>query len=137
MTLYSVKNRPFFNSFFNEFLDEENNKKDCNCTPATNILEEDDKFVLELAVPGLKKENFSISLDDKLLNISSEVQDKEETDKNYNRREFAYGSFSRSFTVPKSVDNEKIGADYENGILRVTLPKKPEEAKIKKQISIN
>lgn len=135
MTLYSVKNRPFFNSFFNEFFDEDN-KRDCNCRPATNIIEEDDKFMLELAVPGLKKENFNINLDDKLLTISSEVEDeKDET--NYNRKEFGYGNFSRSFTVPKSVENEKITADYADGVLRITLPKKPEEAKIKKQITIN
>lgn len=137
MTLYRVKNRPFFNSFFNEFLDEENHKKDCNCRPATNIIEEDDKFVLELAVPGLKKENFNINLDDKLLTVYSDVEGKEGEEKTYNRKEFAYDNFSRSFTIPKSVDNEKIGADYDNGILRITLPKKPEEAKIKKQIAIN
>lgn len=138
MTLYKVKNRPFFNSFFNEFLDEEiHSKKNCFSRPAVNIIEADDKFVLEFAVPGLEKEDFEISLDDKMLTISTKEEKGSEDEKVYNRKEFSYQSFSRSFTVPKSVNNEEIGADYSNGILTITLPKKPEEAKIKKQIAIN
>lgn len=106
--------------------------------PAANILEHPDSFELDIAVPGLKKDDFKINLDNSILTISVEVEDQKLEDaKNYTRKEFYYGSFSRSFTLPKTVDLEKIRADYENGILKVMLPKR-EEAKIdmKKEIKI-
>ncbi len=106
--------------------------------PAVNIKEENDKFVLEMAAPGLKKDDFNINLDNYVLTISSEKKEETKDDKdNYTRREFLYTSFSRSFTLPKTVDIDKIKADYKNGILTVTLPKKEEEAKLTKQIKIS
>jgi HSP20 family protein len=106
--------------------------------PAVNIKEESDKFVLEMAAPGMKKDDFKINLDNYQLTISSEKKDeKEEKEDNYTRREFVYSSFSRSFTLPKSIDIEKIKADYKNGILNIVLPKKEEEAKLTKQIKIS
>ncbi len=106
--------------------------------PAVNIKEENDKFVLEMAAPGLKKDDFNINLDNYVLTISSEKKEEAKEDKdNYTRREFLYTSFSRSFTLPKTVDIDKIKADYKNGILTVTLPKKEEEAKLTKQIKIS
>ena len=106
--------------------------------PAVNIKEENDKFVLEMAAPGLKKDDFNINLDNYVLTISSEKKEEQKEDKdNYTRREFLYTSFSRSFTLPKTVDIDKIKADYKNGILTVTLPKKEEEAKLTKQIKIS
>ena len=106
--------------------------------PAVNIKEENDKFVLEMAAPGMKKDDFQINLDNYQLTISSEKkEEKKEQEDNYTRREFLYSSFSRSFTLPKTVDIEKIKADYKNGILSIVLPKKEEETKLTKQIKIS
>lgn len=101
--------------------------------PAVNIQETDQGFVLELAVPGRKKEDFKIELNEQTLRISSE-QRKEEAEKSedgrYTRREFAFQAFSRSFQLPQSIDNQAIEARYEAGILRIQLHKK-EEARVK------
>jgi len=109
------------------------------CDPSANIIEKPEGFELEIAAPGLKKEDFQINLDNSVLTISSEMEDeKREEGKNYSRREFYYGSFSRSFTLPKSVDTDKIKAEYTDGILKVELPKR-DEAKLdtKKEIKIS
>jgi len=122
----------FFDSDFNDFF----NRRFSD--PAANIFENPESFQLDLAAPGLKKDDFKIHLENNILTISSEVEDEKlEEGKNYTRKEYSYGSFSRSFTLPKIIDLEKIKADYENGILKVLLPKK-EEAKleIKKEIKI-
>lgn len=106
--------------------------------PAANIIDQNDSFVLEIAAPGMVKDDFKINLENNILSISAEVEDqKREEGKNYSRKEFYYGSFSRSFTLPKTIDLEKIQAEYEQGILKVTLPKK-EEARVemKKEIRI-
>ena len=106
--------------------------------PAVNIKEENDKFILEMAAPGMNKDDFKINLDNYQLTISSEQKkEKKEKEDNYTRREFVYSSFSRSFTLPKTIDIDKIKADYKNGILLLTLPKKEEEAKLTKQIKIS
>ncbi|MFX0558150.1 Hsp20/alpha crystallin family protein [Maribacter sp. CXY002] len=95
--------------------------------PKVNIKEGDSNFELELAVPGRTKEDFNIEVDDNVLTISSEVkQEKETKEDNYTRREFGYSSFRRSFTLPETVNTDKIGASYENGILKFDLPKKEE-----------
>ena len=126
-----------FQNFFDpDFLDHFNRK---GMDPLANILEHPDSFELELAAPGLKKEDFKIHLENNILTISSEVIDeKEEEEKNYTRKEFHYSSFSRSFTLPRTVELDKIKADYENGVLKVMLPKK-EDARldIKKEIKIS
>ena len=126
-----------FNNFFeNEYMDLWNRK---STDPSANIIENETSFALELAAPGLKKDDFKISLENNVLTISAEMNDeKREEGKNYTRREYYYGSFSRSFTLPRTIDLEKIQADYEYGILKVALPKK-EEAKVslKKEIRIS
>jgi HSP20 family protein len=126
----------FQNFFDNDFVDLFNRK---GLDPAANILEHPDSFELDLAAPGLKKDDFKIHLENNVLTISSEVQDeKEEEAKNYTRKEFHYSSFSRSFTLPRIVELDKIKADYENGILKVMLPKKDEaRLDIKKEIKIS
>lgn len=97
--------------------------------PAVNIKENDNDFVVELAAPGLKKEDFNIEVDKNILTISSEQKSEntiEENDGKYTRREFSFQSFKRSFTLPEIIDDNQIKANYENGVLKVELPKKEE-----------
>lgn len=99
--------------------------------PKVNVKETTDAYWVEMAVPGMKKSDFHIDLDNQLLSISTEVNQEEETkENNYTRQEFGYSSFKRTFTLPESVDDSKINASYNDGILSVHLPKK-EEAKRK------
>lgn len=99
--------------------------------PAVNVLESENAFKIELAAPGLKKEDFKVNIHENTLTISTEKKaETEETEGNYTRKEFNFASFKRSFTLPKSVDGEKIVATYTDGVLGLELPKK-EEAKPK------
>jgi len=106
--------------------------------PAANIIENSDSFQLEIAAPGMAKDDFKINLENNILTISAEIEDqKREEGKLYSRKEFYYGSFSRSFTLPKTINLDNIKADYENGILKINLPKKDEaKVEIKKEIRI-
>jgi len=113
---------------------EEN--ENCDFVPSTNVQEDENAYRLELSVPGFSKKDFKIDLEKNLLTISSEVkEEKKEENVNYTRKEFVYGNFCRSFTLPEIIEAENIKAEYKNGILLVTLPKK-EEVKIKKEIQI-
>lgn len=103
-----------------------NRWSESNYSPAANIIEGEKEFKLELAAPGFSKEDFRISLDKNILTVSSE-KETELKDENYTRYEFSYGRFSRSFALPKSIDTEQINASCDNGILRISLPKKKEE----------
>jgi len=109
-----------------------------NNLPAVNISEGKDDFRIEVAAPGLNKEDFKINLEHNVLTISSEKENKnEEKDGKYMRKEFSYSSFRRSFTLPDTINAEKISANHNDGILCITIPKK-EEAKVKpaRQIEI-
>ena len=107
------------------------NLKVGNGLPATNILNNEGDFVIEIAVPGMKKSDFKIDVDNDVLTISSEEKlENEKAATNYTRREFYYNSFKRSFTLPEITDSEKIVAKYEDGVLAISIPKK-EEAKPK------
>jgi HSP20 family protein len=98
-----------------------------NTFPAVNIRENEKDFELEIAVPGQKKEDFNIEVDENVLTISLENKNQGEVkDDNFTRREFSYSSFKRAFTLPETVNEEKINASYTDGILRFTLPKKEE-----------
>jgi len=100
-------------------------------TPAVNIIEGKDDFRIEVAAPGLDKADFRINVENNVLTISAEKEVKnEENDERFMRREFNYASFSRSFTLPDSMDTEKISAKHKDGVLNVVIPKK-EEAKEK------
>ncbi|WP_350290772.1 Hsp20/alpha crystallin family protein [uncultured Croceitalea sp.] len=95
--------------------------------PAVNIKENEADFELELAVPGFKKDDFKVEIDDNVLTISSEAKSENETKEgNYTRREFSFASFKRAFILPETIDEVKINANYEDGILRFSLPKKEE-----------
>jgi len=133
----------FFDRFFeNDMFDWSNrNFSTTNTTlPSVNIKEGTENFEVEMAAPGFTKKDFRIELNNDLLTISSEKQVENETKEGeqFTRREFSYQSFSRSFTLPVTVEGDKISAKYENGILKVNIPKK-EEAKPRpvKQISIS
>lgn len=132
-----------FEHFFENDLYDWSNRHFSNTDttlPSVNIKESTDAFEVELAAPGLDKKDFNIELNNDMLTISSEkrIENEIKEGQQFARREFSYQSFSRSFTLPNTVDNEKIRAKYENGILRVSIPKK-EEAKPKpaKQIDIS
>lgn len=106
--------------------------------PSVNIVEGKEDFRIEVAAPGLEKSDFNINLENNVLTISSEREDKkEEKEERYMRREFSYTSFNRSFSLPNSVDADKIVANHSNGVLSISIPKR-EEAKVKpaKQIEI-
>jgi HSP20 family protein len=95
--------------------------------PSVNIKESETGFELELAIPGFKKDDFKVEIDDSVLTISAEMNsDKETEDSNYTRREFSISSFKRAFILPETIDEVKINANYEDGILRLSLPKKEE-----------
>lgn len=99
--------------------------------PAVNVAEHKDEYLVELAVPGMKKDDFKIDVDGNVLTISSEKEEtKEEKEKKFTRKEYNYASFSRSFTLPDEVNMDKIDAKYENGILKIALPRKEEAKKI-------
>ena len=116
-----------FDSIFNE---QHANATTALRTPAVNVAESENGFDIELAAPGLKKENFKINLDKNLLTVSAEVKKEEAAEvKKYNKKEFSFNSFSRTFTLPETVDYTKIEAEYTDGILKLTIAKK-EEAKI-------
>lgn len=118
----------FENSLGTEFLSNFNTGI---TLPAVNIKETNDQYVLELAIPGMKKSDFSIEVDNKVLSISSEAKTENQVnDEFYTRREFGYSAFKRTFTLPDTVESENVNASYADGILMVTLPKR-EEAKQK------
>lgn len=99
--------------------------------PAVNITENKDEFKVALAVPGMKKDDFNIDIDGNMLTISSQKEEtKEEKDKKFTRKEYNFSSFSRSFTLPDEVNKEKIEAKYEDGVLKISLPRKEELKKL-------
>lgn len=129
-TLRLNKSYPsLFDNFFNEadYLP----KKLFKSLPAVNVKENEDGFALDVAAPGLKKEDFKINFQNNVLTISAEKETKtEEVKDNYTRKEFSFEQFQRSFTLPQTADAEKIAATYTDGILKIAIPKK-EEAKAK------
>lgn len=95
--------------------------------PAVNVKDMEKIFKLEIAAPGLKKEHFSVEVENDILSIQSSFdQAGEQKENQFTRREFSYHSFRRSFSLPESVDVQKIKAQYEDGILTLTLPKRKE-----------
>lgn len=124
------RNNLYFPSLMNEFFKPDwfgGMERFESTLPAVNIKEDETHFELELAIPGQKKEDFNVEIDDNVMTISMETKSEEETtEENYTRKEFSYQSFKRSFTLPETVDEDKIEASYEDGILKFTLPKREE-----------
>jgi HSP20 family protein len=107
--------------------------------PAVNITDSKDDFIVSLAVPGMKKSDFTIDVEGNMITISCEKEEtKEEKEKKFTRKEYNFSSFSRSFTLPDEVLRDKIDARYEDGVLKLVLPKKEEAKKlsISKHISV-
>ena len=127
------------NLLFDNKLDVFNNNYETFSIPAVNIIENFPNFVVELAVPGLQKEDFTIEGEEDTLKIASKkVEEKkdENSDSQVRRREFNYQSFERSFKLPENIKTEDIQANYENGILKITLPKEEKKA-LKKMVEIS
>ncbi|WP_121355553.1 Hsp20/alpha crystallin family protein [Flavisolibacter nicotianae] len=131
-----------FEDFFrpmSQWFDDSRNMNRIANVPAVNIKEDNDKYMVSLAAPGLKKEDFKINVEENVLTISSEKEEsKEQKEDNYSRREYSYSSFTRSFSLPDDVKQEAIDARYENGELRLTLPRKEEakKAMLSKKIDV-
>jgi HSP20 family protein len=107
--------------------------------PAVNISEDKDKYLVTMAAPGFNKADFNIELEGNMLTISSEKQEtKNEKDARFTRKEYSYSSFSRSFSLPEEVNQAKIDAAYEDGVLKLNLPKKEEARKqsVSKHITV-
>ena len=124
------KQTPFFPSLMDDFLNNDWNVKVPSLSstiPAVNIKELDSRFEIELAVPGKEKDDFEIDLEDGILSISSAQEDKNfDKKEKFTRQEFSYDSFRRSFSLPDSVDHNKVDANYKGGVLKVSLPKHKE-----------
>jgi HSP20 family protein len=143
MTVVRFKNRPGSAASFNNLLGDvfpqmpSLYRDEVRQAIPVNIKETEKEFLIELVAPGLSKENFGISLDDNLLTVSAE-KNEEAANENEKliRREYKFGSFKRSFTMDKKVDAEKIAAQYVNGVLTLTLPKKEEAKPVTKNITI-
>ena len=128
MRIVKYNNNNVFPSLINEFFNDDfgmNFLNRSHSVPSVNSLENNDSFEIDLAVPGMKKEDFTIELNDKVLVISSETSNTMENDK-MRLNEFNFSSFQRSFRVPDSVDLDKIKANYKNGVLKIKLPKRKE-----------
>ena len=126
MRIVKYNNNKVFPSLMNEFFNDDfrlNVINNNHSVPSVNSIENDNSFEIDLAVPGMKKDDFTIQLNDKVLVISSENTNSVENN-SMSLNEFNYSSFQRSFTVPETVELDKIKANYKNGILKVKLPKK-------------
>ena len=124
-----------FDDFFNWPARWEDNWNQC-WRPLVNVEEADDKFMLTAELPGMTKDDINIDVVDNVLTIGGEKKDeRDDKEKNFHIVERCYGEFKRTFTLPDTVDDEKIEAEFKDGILRVTIPKveqpKPKEIKVK------
>lgn len=125
-----------FNEFFNQLPTTPGKETGLN-KPPVNIHETADAFHIELVAPGLKKEDFKVSVEKGLLTISYEKKTEAETkDYKTHRREFSFSSFKRSFNIDEQIDADKIVAKYDNGVLNLSLPKKQEVKAQPKEIAI-
>lgn len=145
MTLVRFKQdfKPSVNSLFDTFFDRPmtdffSDSALIRQIPAVNIKETETQYSVELAAPGLKKEDFKISLDKDVLSISAELTSESNDEQNgHTRREFSYNSFKRSFTLPEKANKEEIKAAYENGILTLSIPKVTQKAETSRLIEIS
>jgi len=134
--------KPAYNDVFESFFNSDPflSKSTLNRNPAVNIAENENEFYIELAAPGLKKEDFKINLEKNLLTVSAErKEEKTESGdaKKYNRIEYNYSSFMRTFTLPDTADQARINAEYKDGILFISVAKKEEAKILSREITIS
>ena len=129
---------PGFNDVFDSiFNDSFFSDRTIARVPAVNVSESTDHFHIELAAPGLKKDDFKISIDHNVLYIAVEQQtEANDASRKYNKREFSYSSFVRSFVLPQAADQNRTEAAYEDGVLKVDVAKKEEAKAVSRQISL-
>ncbi|MBK7850443.1 MAG: Hsp20/alpha crystallin family protein [Bacteroidetes bacterium] len=137
----SLVDMPAYRSLLSDFFDTENLNFDTilrkEWLPPVNVLDNEKFYQIEVAAPGLKKEDFKIKIEDGILTISAETKlEKEEKEKNFTRKEFNYSSFLRSFTLPENVIESDIKAQYVDGVLRLNLAKKALHVSKAKEIAV-
>jgi HSP20 family protein len=137
-------NRNYVPAYWDDFFNDRffNQLKSTTCsgnTPAVNISEDEKGFTIEVAAPGIARKDFNIEIENELLTISTEQKEnREEKKQNFLRREFNYHTFKRSFQLPETIDQDRIVATHEAGVLTLSLPKKEEEVqKAPRQIKVN
>lgn len=135
-------NQNWLPSIFNDFFDNNWMEKANATAPAINVVESDKDYKVEVAVPGMTKEDFNIHLSDEnelVISMEKKVENEDKDNKKYLRREFSYTKFQQSLYLPDNVDKEKITANVANGVLTIELPKysQEEKAKINRVIEIH
>lgn len=135
-------NQNWLPSIFNDFFDNNWMEKANATAPAINVVESDKDYKVEVAVPGMTKEDFNIHLGDEnelVISMEKKVESEDKENKKYLRREFSYTKFQQSLYLPDNVDKEKITANVANGVLTIELPKysQEEKAKINRVIEIH
>ncbi len=124
-------------NIFDDFLRNEFLTRETGFIPGVNISEDKKNYFVEISAPGYLKDDIKVEMSNHMLTISAEKKEEQEKqEKSFFRKEFSYGSFTRSFSLPETVKEDKIKAKYDNGILRLTLPKKEETKSKSKAISI-
>jgi HSP20 family protein len=124
-----------FDDFFGDLFDGRQTDLARGWNPKVDIFEEDDQFVVKAELPGVEKDKIAIDINGRVLTVKGErASENEVKEKNYYRRECAYGTFQRSFTLPNETDSEQIKAEYKDGVLRVSIPKP--EARQPKKITV-
>lgn len=144
MTLVKFNNQkgtnsllPGYNDVFDSIFNDTFFNNRTSYVPAVNISESADAYHIEMAAPGLTKENIKLHVEDNVLTISSEMsKEDKQSDKRYAKREFSFNSFVRSFNLPDAADHNRIEAAYENGILNVDIGKREEAKTVARQIEI-
>lgn len=146
MTLVKSNKNRAFPSLLSDFFDNDKffgnrffEREFAQSLPAVNIKENNNEFNIEFAAPGFKKNDFKINVAENILTISAEKQEEKNEEKDrFTRKEFSYNSFSRSFTLPQAANADKIDAKYNDGILKLNIPKKEaSKALPKKEIKVS
>jgi len=136
----SEQNRSITRDFFNvgSFFDDSWLSRLENKFPAVNVSENESEYDVELVVPGLKKDDIKIKVDDDLLTISGEskTESEEGKKKEYTRREYSYSAFTRSFHLPDNAKHDSIDAHFEDGVLKIKIPKSQTQVKASKEVPI-
>lgn len=137
LNAFNASNSPYFNTLESLFSDVEAKNTFKENLPAVNISESEENFKIDLAAPGLKREDFQINLKKDVLTVSVENKNEDDKDnKQFSRREFNFGSFSRSFNMPENADTEQIAASYLDGILSITINKQDEKS-LQREITVS